>query len=419
MRVAVIGSGVTGLVAARTLHGDHEITVYERNDYLGGHAHTVVVQDHDQPVGLDTGFIVFNHHNYPHFSRLLEDLGVASQPSEMSFGVSCLACGIEYSSRGVGGLFAHRAQALSPRFYRMTADIIRFNRWAGRQAVPEELVSRTVGDLRKDGAFSNEFLRHYLLPMSGAIWSSTGVDVDVMPLSFLLTFFRNHGLLQTHRHPRWRTVTGGSQRYVDALSRPFIDRVRLGTPVRIIRRHAHDVEVKTDEGWERFDTIVLATHTDQALRLLQDPSTEEHAALAAIGYRRNEAVLHTDASVLAAAPAARASWNCHVDQCRKGDTPLRMTYDLNRLQGLATTTPYLVTLNDDGRISPNRVLARMTYSHPVYTIDGLDARRRLRRLSGQRRTIFCGAYMGNGFHEDGVRSGLEAAELVAKRQEAA
>lgn len=419
MRIAVIGSGVAGLVAARTLHAAHEITLYEGNDYLGGHAHTVVVQDRGQPVSLDTGFIVFNRQNYPRFSRLLEDLGVASQPSEMSFGVSCRACGIEYSSRGISGLFAQSAQAFSPRFYRMTADIVRFNRWAGRQTTLGELVSQTIGDLRKDGAFSDEFFRHYLLPMTGAIWSSTGVDVDAMPLSFLLTFFRNHGLLQTHRHPRWRTVTGGSQRYVDALSRPFIDRVRLGSPVLAVRRHAHDVEVRTDRGWERFDKVVLATHTDQALRLLEDPSREEHAALAAVGYRRNEAVLHTDAGILAAAPAARASWNCHIDQCRNRDTPLRMTYDLNRLQRLHTTTPYLVTLNDDGRISPERVLARMVYAHPLYTTDGLSARRQLRRLSGQRHTVFCGAYMGNGFHEDGVCSGLEAADVVSRQQEAA
>ena len=419
MRVAVVGSGVAGLVAARTLHQGHDIAVFEQHDYLGGHAHTVVIQDGEREVSLDTGFIVFNHHNYPHFSRLLEELDVASQPSEMSFGVSCQACGVEYSSRGVGGLFARRRQALSPRFYRMVADIVRFNRWASRQTIERALVSQTIGNLRQDQTFSDDFFRHYLFPMTGAIWSSTGLDVDAMPLSFLFTFFRNHGLLQTHRHPRWRTITGGSRRYVDALSRPFLDRVRLCTPVRAVRRHTHDVEVRTDHGWERFDKIVLATHTDQALRMLDDASSEERAALAAITYRRNEAVLHTDAGVLATARAARASWNCHVDRCVDRGVPLRMTYDLNRLQRLDTTTPYLVTLNDDGRISPDRVLARMVYAHPLYTGDGLAARRQLRRLSGQRHTVFCGAYLGNGFHEDGVRSGLDAAQLVSKRQEAA
>lgn len=419
MRVAIIGSGVAGLVAARELHSAHEITVFEGNDYLGGHAHTVTVQDRDQTISLDTGFIVFNHQNYPRFSQLLEDLGVASQPSDMSFGVSCRACGVEYSSRGIAGLFARRGQAFSPRFYRMAADIVRFNRWASRQSTPGELGSRTIGDLREDGTFSDMLFRHYLLPMTGAIWSSTSLDVDAMPLSFLLTFFRNHGLLQTNQHPQWRTVVGGSRQYIDALSRPFFDRVRLSTPVLAVRRQTHEVELRTATGWERFDKAVVATHTDQALRLLEDSSSSERTLLGAIDYRRNEAVLHTDDGVLAESRAARASWNCHIDQCTDRGAPLRMTYDLNRLQRLNTATPYLVTLNDSGDISPDRVLTRMVYSHPVYTVDGLAARRKLGRMSGQRHTIFCGAYMGNGFHEDGVQSGLEAAQLVSKQREAA
>lgn len=300
----------------------------------------------------------------------------------------------------------------------MAVDIVRFNRWASRQADASDLASRTLGDLRQEGSFSDELFRHYLFPMTGAIWSATGLDVDAMPLSFLLTFFRNHGLLQTHGHPRWRTVTGGSRRYIEALSRPFLDRVRLSTPALAVRRQDQGVEVRTGHGWEAFDRIVLATHTDQALRLLEDASPRERVALQAITYRRNEAVLHTDDSVLARAPAARASWNCHIDRCADGEAPLRMTYFLNRLQSLDTTTPYLVTLNDEGRIRPDRALARMVYAHPLYTVDGLHARRQLRELSDQRHTVFCGAYMGNGFHEDGVQSGLEAARLVSAPAEA-
>lgn len=419
MRVAIVGSGVSGLVAARELQSTHDITLFEQHDYLGGHAHTIVVPEGDREVALDTGFVVFNPGNYPLFTQLLDTLDVASQPSEMSFGVGCRACGIEYSSRGVRGLFARPGQVVSPRFLRMAADIVRFNRWARRSADSPDPFQRTLGDLRRAHGYGRELFAHYLLPMTGAIWSSTGRDVDAMPLEFLLTFYRNHGLLQTHRHPQWRTVTGGSRRYVDALSRPFQDRVRLKTPVLAVRRPGTHIELRTAEGWERFDRLVLAAHADQALRLLADPTPAESHALGAIAYRRNDAVLHSDERMLPGAPAARASWNCHLDDCAQTDAPLRMTYYLNRLQDVRSKTTYCVTLNDDGRIRPERVLARMVYAHPLYTVEGLDARRRLSALSGSRGTIYCGAYMGNGFHEDGVRSGMEAARLVSAREEAA
>lgn len=415
MRIAVVGSGVAGLVAARELHAQHDLTVFEQNDYLGGHVHTVVVRDQHRDLALDTGFIVFNPQNYPLFSRLLQDLGVASQPSEMSFGVGCRACNIEYSSRGLAGLFARRAQALRPRFLRMALDIIRFNRWARLQTDGPLLETRTLGDVQRARAYGRDLFPHYLRPMAGAIWSSTGVDVEAMPLDFLLRFYRNHGLLQTDHHPQWRTVRGGSQRYVEALSQPFLDRVRMRRPVLAVRRLAHEVDVRTVDGWERFDRIILATHTDQALRVLEDATSAERSALSSIAYRRNTAVLHTDATVLAGTSAARASWNCHLDDCAQTRAPLRMTYYLNRLQRLETATPYCVTLNDDGRIARDRVLARMDYAHPLVTVAGLEARRQLRALNGQRRTIFAGAYFGNGFHEDGVRSGMEAAQVVAGR----
>ena len=418
MHVAIIGSGIAGLVAARELHRTHAITVLEQDDYLGGHAHTILVEDDGRPLALDTGFIVFNEQNYPRFFGLLKELGVPSQSSEMSLGVRCRACGIEYSSRGLGGLFARPRQAIKPSIYRMAMDMVRFNRWA-RQADRGQLGSRTIGDLREDGQFCAELFRHYLVPMTGAIWSSTGLDVDAMPLSFLIDFYRNHGLLQTQGHPQWRTVTGGSQRYVEALTRPFADRVRLSTPVLAVRRLPDHVEVRTDGGWERFDTVVLATHTDQALQLLEDPTPDEVSALTAIPYRRNEAVLHTDDGILPRAASARASWNCHIDDCTDARAPLHMTYSLNRLQRLESQRSYCVTLNDDHRIAEERVLARMVYAHPLYTVDGLEARRRLRTLNGQRHTLYCGAYMGNGFHEDGVRAGLDVAQMIMARRDAA
>ena len=254
MRIAIVGSGVTGLVAARELHDEHEITVLEQHDYLGGHARTVVVPEPDRSVAVDVGFIVFNRRNYPRFSSLLDELGVASQPSEMSFGVSCRRCRIDYSSRGMRGLLARPTQACRPRIYRMAADIVRFNRWASQQPTGA-LEAWTIGDLRREGRFGADLFNHYLLPMTGAIWSSTGIDVDAMPLEFLVSFYRNHGLLQIQGHPQWRTVTGGSARYVDALTRPYRARVRLRTPVRTIRRRAGHVDVRTDDGWERFDQV--------------------------------------------------------------------------------------------------------------------------------------------------------------------
>ena len=240
-----------------------------------------------------------------------------------------------------------------------------------------------------------------------------------MPLSFLLAFYRNHGLLQTDGHPQWRTVTGGSRCYVEALTRPFLDRIRLSTPTLAIRRGPARVDVRTADGWERFDRVVVATHTDQALRLLEDPTPQEANALSAVAYRRNEAVLHMDEGILAPSPGARASWNCHMDDCTDTSAALHMTYDLNRLQRLDTTNSYCVTLNDSGRVRPDRVLARMSYAHPMYTVDGLEARQQLRALNRRGLTLFCGAYLGNGFHEDGVRAGRDAAGLIETTRAAA
>ena len=423
MRVAVVGSGVAGLVAASELHREHEITVFERNDYLGGHARTVPVEDRGtgRTLALDTGFLVFNEPNYPLFSRLLERLGVASQAADMSFGVRCARCGVEYSSRGLRGLFARPRQALSPAFHRMALDIVRFNRWARERRL--RLGAMSVGDLRRARLFGDGLFRHYLLPMGAAIWSAAAADIARLPLRFLVDFFDNHGLLQIAGHPPWRTVVGGSRRYVEALVRPFADRVRLRSPVRAVRRGPDGVTVRTDAaGAERFDRVVLATHTDQALAVLDDADETERRALAALPYRRNEVVLHTDARQLPRAASARAAWNYRTADCRSGSSPVGITYSLNRLQRLDSDTDYCVTLNPPGgpdAIEPAAVLARLRYSHPVYAPAGLAGRRALAALNGRRRTAYCGAWLGNGFHEDGVRAGLAAARTVREAREAA
>ena len=337
----------------------------------------------------------------------------------MSFGVSCRRCGIEYSSRGLAGLFARQKQLISPAVYRMAADVLRFNAWGRRAAARPGDDGGTIGDLLAEGRFGRGFFRHYLLPMSSAIWSAAADDAYRLPLRFLLTFFANHGLLQVRGQPPWRTVTGGSRRYVEALVRPFSDRLRLGAPVGRIRRHAGGVEVHTREmGWEPYDDVVIAAHADQALTLLEQPAEEERAARGAIPYRRNVAVLHTDARVLPRAPSAWASWNAQVEDCENHGTPLRMTYHMNRLQRLPESPTWCVTLNAEARIDPSKIVARHVYHHPVYTVAGLRAREAIRAMNGRRATFYCGAYLGNGFHEDGVRAGFAAGAAVDRRREA-
>ena len=416
-RVAIVGSGISGLIAARTLHPRHAITVYEAAGAPGGHARTVALPG---GIGVDTGFIVFNERTYPGFTTLLRELGVASQPGDMSFSVSCRRCGIEYSSRGLAGLFAHPSQVFRPTLYRIATDVLRFNAWARQGAASLIDENATIGDLQAQGRFGPDFFRHYLLPMSSAIWSAAACDAVRLPLAFLLRFFDNHGLLQVRGQPPWRTVTGGSRRYVEALIRPFEDRVRLHAAVDRLRRDGGGVEVHTrDMGWERYDEAVVATHADQALALIEQPDDEEREALGAIPYRRNVATLHTDSRVLPRAAAAWASWNTQVEDCGDRRAPLRMTYHMNRLQRLPDGTDYLVTLNDEDRIDAARVLARHVYEHPVYSTAGLGARKALRAMNGRRRTFYCGAYLGNGFHEDGLRAGVEVGEAIDRRQEAA
>ena len=416
-RVAIVGSGISGLIAARTLHPRHAITVYEAAGAPGGHARTVALPG---GIGVDTGFIVFNERTYPGFTTLLRELGVASQPGDMSFSVSCRRCGIEYSSRGLAGLFAHPSQVFRPTLYRIASDVLRFNAWARQSAASLIDENATIGDLQAQGRFGPDFFRHYLLPMSSAIWSAAACDAVRLPLAFLLRFFDNHGLLQVRGQPPWRTVTGGSRRYVEALIRPFEDRVRLHAAVDRLRRDGGGVEVHTrDMGWERYDEAVVATHADQALALIEQPDDAEREALGAIPYRRNVATLHTDSRVLPRAAAAWASWNTHVEDCGDRRAPLRMTYHMNRLQRLPHGTDYLVTLNDEDRIDAARVLARHVYEHPVYSTAGLGARKALRAMNGRRRTFYCGAYLGNGFHEDGLRAGVEVGEAIDRRQETA
>ena len=413
MRIAIVGSGISALVAAHHLQHRHEIVLFEREDRIGGHSHTVAVEENGREIGVDTGFIVYNERTYPIFTRLLAELGVATQTSEMSFGVQCRRCRLEYSGTGFRGLFAQKSRFLRADHYRFLLDVLRFNRDGLRALDDPRLGERPILGYLTERGYSNAFIRHYAVPMGAAIWSCGTGKFGEFPLLHFLRFFRNHGLLTVADQPVWRTVKGGSREYVRALTRSFADRIRLAAPVRAIRRRPDGVEV-TVGGGERaiFDRIVIGTHADQALALLADASDEERGALAVMPYQSNLAILHTDERVLPKHRAAWASWNVQLDDCEEIGGALAMTYSMNRLQRLETAKHYLVTLNDDTRIDPARILRRIDYEHPVYTMKTLAGQSRLRAMNGTRGTYFCGAYLGYGFHEDGARSGLEVALAI-------
>lgn len=405
MRIAIVGGGISGLTVAHLLHQQHHITLFEAADYLGGHTNTVRVDTPNETHEIDTGFIVFNDRNYPNFERLLRILGVRWQSSEMSFSVSDSSGQFEYSSGSANGLFANRRHLITPEFHRMVADVRRFQHAARRllHAGDDRLsLQEWLEQLR----LSRIFIDRLIVPQVSAVWSADPRQMWSFPARFLVQFFHNHGMLGFRDRPRWRAIAGGSARYVEALAAPFLDRIRLSVPVRAITR-AEDHVLVAVAGAEpmRFDHVVLATHSDQALEVLSDASGRERDVLGAIPYQPNEAVLHTDTRLLPRRHRAWASWNYHLLE----ETPRRttVTYHMNRLQNLIAEREFCVTLNQSERIDPDAVLRRFEYSHPVYTPDGVLAQRRIREVSGiERRTHFCGAYWGWGFHEDGVNSAL-------------
>ena len=412
MRIAIIGGGISGLAVAERLHAGHDITVFEAAEHVGGHTHTVRVETADGPQDVDTGFVVFNEATYPEFCRLLARLGVASQPTRMGFGVTDDRTGIEYAGESLAGVFAQKRNLFRPGFLRMLADVIRFNRTAPElaESLPGDA---TLSRLCEAGRFSGAFRDLYLVPMGAAIWSSDERSMLEFPARFFIRFFRNHGLLEPPRRQlAWRVITGGSRRYVDALVRPFAGRLRVSTPVQCVARSGDGVLVAGPGFSERFDEVVLAVHADQALGMLADATPREREVLGAFPYQRNDAVLHTDTGLLPRRRRAWASWNYHVPAER--GQPVSMTYDMSRLQGLRTREPLLVSLNAGARIRPARVLRRIRFEHPVFTLASVAAQARHAEISGADRVHFCGAYWRNGFHEDGVVSALAVADAIAR-----
>lgn len=416
MKIAIIGTGISGLTAAWHLHRKHELTLFEANDYIGGHTNTVDVEFWGRRYAVDTGFIVFNDWTYPHFIELLDQLGVASQPTLMSFSVRCERTGLEYNGQDLNTLFAQRFNLFRPSFHRMLRDILRFNREAPALLDGDQTI--TLNAYLREQGYSREFIEHYVIPMAAAIWSAEPQAMGEMPARFFVQFFKNHGLLSVNQRPRWRVVQGGSRHYVERLTAPFRDRIRLNRPVEWIRRQATHVQVKPRHGAvERFDEVVIATHSDQALRLLADPSAKERDILGAIPYQENEAVLHTDNRLLPRRKLAWAAWNYHLPA--QPQTRVAVTYNMNMLQSLDAPVTFCVTLNRGEAIDPARILYRVTYHHPVFTDASVQAQARRDEISGVNRTWYGGAYWGYGFHEDGVNSGLAVGRGLLERRAAA
>ncbi|CAN5789583.1 FAD-dependent oxidoreductase [soil metagenome] len=413
MRIAIIGSGISGLTAAHRLHPRHEVTVYEADGRVGGHAHTVAVHLDDGDLDVDTGFIVYNQRNYPLFTRLLAELRVETRPSDMSLAVRDERHDLEWGTN-LQRLFSQPKNALNPRFVAMIGEVLRWNRLGQRVLAGAVDVDELtpVGDVLAERRFSRRFCDWYLTPLAAAIWSADPATVDRFPIATFCRFLDNHGMLSLGERPAWRTVTGGSRRYVDALTAPFADRIRTATPVTAVARHVDGIDVRTaaDPAGTTFDRVVLATHSDQALRLLVDAEPLEKDVVGAVRYQPNVATLHTDAAMLPRNPRTWASWNVAV--LAGGQRAVTMTYHLNRLQALDTRHQVCVTLNRHHDIDPSTIITRIDYSHPVFDAPAISAQRRRQELQGRGGLYWAGAWWGYGFHEDGARSGAEVARAI-------
>jgi len=409
MKIAIVGSGIAGLGAAWLLSRHHEVVLFEGQDRLGGHTHTHRVIQQGREYSIDTGFIVFNPENYPLLTRMFDELGVPSQPTTMGFSVHDGASGLEYNATNLNAMFCQRRNLLSPAFLRMVGEILRFYRECPA-LLDEAGDGPTLGDYLSSNGYSQLFVHDHLVPMACALWSSPSGRILDFPAKYLVRFMANHRMLQVEGRPGWRVVSGGSSTYIGALESNWQAAVRLGSPVRSIRRDADAVVLSTPEGEETFDQVVLACHADDALGLLSDPSTDEASVLGAMRFQDNDTVLHTDARVLPRRRAAWAAWNAYVPAAPGAQCTV--SYCMNLLQSIESPDPFIVSLNRTQDIDPGRILARMNYRHPVYDHASVGAQGRRADINGVRRTWFAGAYWGFGFHEDGLRSGVDVARAL-------
>lgn len=409
-RIAVIGAGISGLTAAWYLSRDYRVVVYEAEDYIGGHTHTVPVSRDHGDYRIDTGFIVFNDRTYPNFLRLLEELGVGRQPTNMGFSVTCGGRDLEYCGDGLGGFFAQRSHLLSFRHWRLLREILRFNREA-RDRIEQAGDQPTLGEFLQREGYSEHFQRHYILAMGSAIWSCGESHIREFPADFFIRFFDHHGLLALRNRPQWYVVPGGSASYVRALLSKLDAEVRCGAPVASVRRDETGVRVATEAGGEEYyDEVVFACHSDQTMALLQDADAREATLLSGIPWQDNEVVLHTDERMLPRRRRAWSSWNALLP--REKSERVAVTYNMNMLQGIDAPETFCVSLNCSDLIDPRAVIGRYRFFHPLFTHAGLAFREQIRESNGKRHTWFCGAWCGNGFHEDGVVSALEVARAL-------
>jgi predicted NAD/FAD-binding protein len=408
MSIAVIGGGVSGVTAAYLLQNKHDITLYEKNDYVGGHTHTVTIPSGpDAGLRIDTGFIVMNDKTYPLFTRFLDALHVKTEKTDMSFSYHCRKTGLQYGSSSLNSVFAQRANLFNPTFWFFLKDILRFFKEARTGLQSGDLNGLSLDTFLTSKRFSDMFRDCYLLPMSAAIWSASYKDMGEFPMASFARFYENHGLLSVNDHPQWYYVSGGSRSYIDAFLAQFPGTVETASPVQSLCRKEDKVVLRLADGNTRaFDAAIIATHADEALALLEDPSALEKELLSPWRYSENAVFLHTDTSFLPTNTRARASWNAVRENIQTETSPITVTYDMTRLQKLDTASTYCVTLNPCTPVPEKHVLAAMVYTHPIFDAGGTATQGRLSQLNGQRNTWFCGGYFGYGFHEDGVRSGV-------------
>lgn len=404
-KIAIIGSGISGLTCGYRLNKNHDITLFEKNNYIGGHTHTVEIDNQGEQARIDTGFIVFNDRTYPNFISMMKEIGVSFEPTEMSFSVRNDFLGLEYNGNSIDTLFAQRHNLVKLQFWKMLVDIVHFNQAVKHTARSGNSI--TIGQYLEQANYSKIFEENYLLPMISAIWSMGLTECKDFPIQFFTKFFENHGLLDLVNRPQWYTIEGGSSSYIEPLTASFKDKIQVDSPVISVKRQKDGVRVSTSFSSELFDEVIFACHADQALRLLDNPTSLELETLSKFKFTNNRVVLHTDSSLLPITRKAWASWNYKIDG--EGDLPT-LTYNMNILQRLQKKKTYLVTLNQ--HVDDNYILEEFNYSHPVYSLDGLDAQKNWNRVSGFDKIHYCGAYWLNGFHEDGVTTGIRVAEQL-------
>ena len=411
MKIGIVGSGISGLTAGNQLSPNHDVTVFESEPVIGGHTATKDIEIQGREFAVDTGFIVYNDWTYPNFIQLMEKLGIESQTTEMGFSVSAIDGTLEYCGSSLNAMFSDRKNLINPAFLGMVRDIMRFNKKSLKDLADNRIVAgQTLRDYLQAGNFSKLFVNGYIIPMACAIWSSSSSAVEDFEALFFIRFFKNHGLLNINDRPQWRVLKNGSRSYLPAITQSFKNKIHTATPIRRITRSESGVKVSTDSAEHHFDHIVIACHSDQALSILGDADVAEREILSAIPFSDNTVTMHTDASVLPRRKRAWASWNYLIRNNNKGKPIL--TYNMNMLQGLAAPETICVTVNGDRHIDPDKILGRYSYAHPQFSVASIKAQKNWSTINGNRNTWFCGAYWGNGFHEDGVTSGIQVTKAI-------